>query len=215
MGQRKTKLIIFDYDGVIVNSVEWNAKSFIASFKKMGHLIKKEDFIIGEALEAQFNHVAGKYHIIPDFEEFRSYFENEQRRNKKFVKINRGFPHLIKKLSQYYPLVIVSNNLVKNIEKRIEGCNIRNCFKKIVGLEKERQFAGITKRERLSLILEEFCLRGPETMLVDDIPKHIEVAHRLGIRTIAYLYKHNQHMKFSGRSHVVRSAKEIEKYFLS
>jgi len=215
MKKQKPKLIIFDYDGVIVNTVEWGVKAFTTSFKRLGYPIKKEDIIIGEPREAQFRSIIDKYQITLSFEKFLSELEKIPKRDSEFIRANKGFPQLAKKLSQYYPLAIVSNNLVENIERKLKEYKMESYFKKIVGIEDEERFQGVSKEKRLKSILREFHLSGSETVLVDDIPKHIEIAHRLGIRTIAYLYKYNQHMKFPSYSYIAKSAKEIEEYFLS
>ncbi|MBU1127341.1 HAD family hydrolase [Patescibacteria group bacterium] len=194
--KNELKLVIFDYDGVIVDSVEWNAKAFIESFGKLGHKIKEEDFIVGESLKTQFQHTTNKYRLDLNYQRFKSYFEKAVGKNRKFIKVNKGFPDLFKKLSKNYTLAIASNNFQEQIEKSLTKHRVLNCFDLIVGIDDKGKFQGLKKQDKLNLILKNFQISAVNTVVIDDIPKHIETAHQLEMKTIGYQYQANRHMEF-------------------
>ena len=209
---KSKKLIIFDYDGVIVNSVEWNAKSFVRAFHELGFQeIRTGDFVIGDTLQTQFESVTNQYNInIDDYDTFKKAFEKHHKATRKMVSVNPGLPDAIRLIAHKYPLVIMSNNSKEKIEDVLRKHDLTTSFKQISGLEdKKKRFQGSLKEDRLRTILKDYNCAPEQAVLIEDVPKHIEAAHSIGVDTIAYITKANQHMEFPEYTTKVHSPEEL------
>ena len=183
------KLIIFDYDGVIVNSVEWGAKSFVRAFQELGFQeVSTSDFVIGEKLQIQVESVTNQYNINTDYDAFKKAFEKHYKATRKMVTVNPGLPDAIRLIAHKYPLVIMSNNSKEKIEDVLRKNDLTTSFKQVSGLEdKKKRFQGSLKEGRLRTILKDHNCTPEQAVLIEDVPKHIEVAHSIGVDTIAYI----------------------------
>lgn len=215
MEKQKIKLIIFDYDGVLVDSVSANSRAFVKALMNLGFEVNPSDFIIGNSLKEQLQYVMEKYQIQASYEEFKSQFENIVKKESKKIKFRKEFIDLIEDLSREFTLAIASNNSRDNIINILSANGVEDCFDKITGIGKGKKFQGASKKETLEEVLNSLDFSAKQALLIDDIPKHIRVAHSMGFKTIAFVYKENKHMDFPEYACLANSASEVKKCILN
>jgi len=210
--KQKIMLVIFDYDGVLVDSVSANSKTFVKVLMNLGIEVNSSDFIIGNSLKEQLQYVIKKYQTQVNYEKFKNQFENIVKKERKKIKFRKEFIGLIKDLSQEFALAIASNNSRDNIVNVLFANEVEDYFKKIIGCdEKKKKFQGASKKEVLGEVLNDLGFSAKQALLIDDVPKHIKVAHSMGFKTIAFVYKENKHMDFPKYACLASSASEINR----
>lgn len=211
----RIELIIFDYDGVLVNSVSLNSKAFVKTFKHFGYKVEPEDFAVGNSLKEQLSYVmtyaADRHKIKVNYKDFKGVFEKIIKKEKYRLKFRKELKALIKELTQDFKLAVVSNNSRQKIEKMLLEYGVRKYFDKITGLGKREKFQGLTKKERLEEILNHFGLLAEQSVVIEDVPKHLKTAHDLGIKTIAFIFEENKHLDFPSYSCLARNPAEVWK----
>lgn len=211
----RIELIIFDYDGVLVNSVSLNSKAFVKTFKHFGYKVEPEDFAVGNSLREQLSYVmtyaADRDKIKVNYKDFKDIFEKILKKEKCHLKFRKKFKPLVKELSQDFKLAIVSNNSRQKIEKVLLKYGVRKYFDKITGLGEREKFQGLAKKERLEEILNHFGLLAEQSIVIEDVPKHLKTAHDLGIKTIAFIFEENKHLNFPSCSCLARNPAEVRK----
>ena len=138
------KLILFDLDGVTIDTEPLYAKGEIRLFKEYGITIPEEDWkLFRGCTEEKFYDISmNRYRIIEDRTIFqnkgRAYVREEFEKNLNFMP---GFINLIKRLNNQYSIGLVTASpeyMFKWIDKRL---NLSGIFKYIV-------YGGMTKKSK-------------------------------------------------------------------
>ncbi len=198
-----TKVIVFDFDGVIINSnpIKYSAFFQIFPSKKIikriveqvlaDHREKSRFYIIGEILsrlkkekQIEFNDLnqqigfyAKKYNDIVE--------EGAAKCNEV-----RGAKESLGVLSNKYQLYICSGTPLESLKRIIQRRSLRALFKDIYGGPK-------SKIENLADILKKEKIKGSEAMVVGDGQSDWEAAQKFGCKFIGLRNAFND---FAGRN---------------
>jgi len=163
------KLILFDLDGVTIDTEPLYAKGEIKLFKEYGIVIPQEDWKLfrGCTEEKFYDLSMNRYGITED----RSIFQNKGRAyvRKEFEKnidFMPGFKALIKRLNGQYSIGLVTASpeyMFKWVDERLHLCDI---FEHIVygGMTEK----GKPKPEPYLLGMKKFKINPQNTMIIED-----------------------------------------------
>ncbi len=135
--------ILFDFDGVIVNSEPLHFLAFHEVLKAEKIEITEDEYyreLIGFDDKGAFKHVFEKRGKELDPKTFLRIMTTKSERMMDLIQARKyhtlpGVDELIRGLWWHYPLAICSGALREEIEAMLEGVGLRDCFKVIVAAE--------------------------------------------------------------------------------
>ena len=162
------KIIIFDFDGVIV-------ESFDVAFE-VNKLARPN--ITKERYRSKFNgNIADAKHEDEKVKEIDFFYEYGERFKKLGIKQN--IKEAIIKLSKNHKLFIVSSTINSIIEEYLERHGLLECFTKILGFDVET-----SKVKKFSMIFDEYKISPGQTIFLTDTSGDIEEAKKAKINVI-------------------------------
>ena len=174
------KLIIFDYDGVIVDSFSGTYEAY----KVIGKKLNKK---IPETLEA-FRKIYGyTYHecyenlgIIPsEYEKAEAIYKEETLKQE--PKLFDGIKEVLKELKHYYTLVLVSANYNQVIKKQLEKYGLSNIFDVILGKGSTIELP-VQKMGKFIKLMKQYKATQEETVMIGDREVDYNHAQEAGIK---------------------------------
>lgn len=179
------KAIIFDADGVLVDSMYYQAEAWIKTFKEVGISITREDIYELEGSNNQrliksIFEKAGKeletWHLEQLPEKKREALEFDK------IKPFEGILDCLKELKQHLKLAIVSGSHVDTVTEVVNKY-FSNCFDVIVtGSDLER---GKPDPDPYLKALEMLDLTKNECIVIENAPLGITAAKRAGLYCVA------------------------------
>ncbi|SRR6056297_3345927 len=170
-------IIIFDYDGVIVDSLSlvfsiYNDLAPKYNCKKLKNKQEFTEFFKGNFFDGWGNN--GISH--KNSEKFLQEMADNLAENMNKVSVFPGVSEALERLSQDYRLVIISSNLSRVVDKALQSKNI-TVIEEVVGADKER-----SKVKKIEKVKE----RNPESKIyyVGDTTGDIYEGKKAGITTI-------------------------------
>lgn len=164
-----TKYIIFDFDGVIVDS-------FDAAYK-----ISKIPLNVNNKSEFRslFNGSIArtiKTKLSPSG--FKSFFNNYNNAIP-VMPIVPGIGEVIREISKKYPLAIISSTTSNSINNFLKSYKLEKYFTDVLGIDHDT-----SKEEKIRSILKTYNLIAENCLMITDTVGDIEEAKRVGIKTI-------------------------------
>ena len=172
------KLILFDFDGTIGNTIEFGIPIYNELAKKYNFLEIKD---ISELSNYSVNDFI-KMHKINRIK-LPFYFKKlllKLKKDMQNVKIYPGMKEVIKKLNKKYKLGIVSANRKENIELFLKKNGLEYCFDFV---ENYSLFFG--KARKLKKLIKEKKLRKNEVIYIGDEVRDIEECKKAGIEIMS------------------------------
>lgn len=187
LGCRMIKAVIFDFDGVLVESVDIKTNAFAELFKVEGRKIAR--LVVG-------------YHLrnagVSRYEKFKYIYKNFLKRELTKEKFNalcanfaklvcdevvksryvRGAKNFLERYSSKYKLFVISATPQAEIEEIIKRRKMNLYFRGVYG-------APISKFEAVRMILRRNRLKPVETVYVGDASRDYEAAVKYGLTFIA------------------------------
>lgn len=167
-------LIIFDFDGVIVESMPF-------SFS-----INKKDVPDLEYSEWQSWFEGNVY------DEIREDLSNDNYHDSFYKKYSvgivnilpiEGISEVIKELSKEHNLVIISSSDQSAIENYLKKYNLKKYFGEVLGRETHK-----SKVQKFNIILDKYRVKPAETLMITDTIGDIKEAREVGIRSLAVIW---------------------------
>ena len=159
------KLILFDYDGVIVDSFQNVYEVYSTICKKLG---KKFPEGIDEFKKIYGNSSSECYNQLGFSEEERIkgniIFKEEIL--KKNPSVFKGIPGLLEELHRTYKLVLLSSSYREEVEQKLTRFGIMRFFDHIIA--KENHIRRFEKTEPITSLLKKLGLRKEEALLIGD-----------------------------------------------
>ncbi|MFA5129441.1 MAG: HAD family hydrolase [Patescibacteria group bacterium] len=170
------KLVLFDFDGVIVDSFD--------SVYEVEKMLRKNDGLTKDQYRKNFegNFFAEREKVQKvDFtpEEFYKAYQP------KFVTL-QPVPHMsevLQQLSKMYPMIIISSAVTSYIKSWLEQYGIADCFIDILGADIQT-----SKVEKMKRILGSWQIVPSDCVLITDTLGDIREANTVGIPSIAVTY---------------------------
>ncbi|MBI2442352.1 MAG: HAD family hydrolase [Candidatus Levybacteria bacterium] len=181
---RNKKLIVFDFDGVILDTFDFAFDLTKQLTQKYGvfPVTVREDF------EEMFEDNPWRYfeskgvtaNTLASYQkDFLSAFQNAESSLLVFSEIC----DVIRKLSNTYRLAIVSSNYRDIVAWYVEKNGIKDCFNEIVGAEQKG-----TKKEKLEKIITDQDMRSEESYFITDTSGDIREGQEVGMKTVAVVW---------------------------
>ncbi|MFA5841312.1 MAG: HAD hydrolase-like protein [Candidatus Paceibacterota bacterium] len=167
------KLVIFDFDGVLANTVEF---SYNIHTKKNKDLTWKhfQDYSLGNFWEGYEKAVKDGKHIPADD------FHGDYKKNLDMLTVEKILHDLILFLEKKYRLVIVSSTNSTHINDFLIRENIAECFSDILGADVHKN-----KTFKIKTILEKYNLSPVDTVFITDTLGDIKEATECKVGSIA------------------------------
>lgn len=198
------KIIIFDFDGVIVDT-------FSLSF----NITNSREYITMEEYKGRFE--GNIYDSKPRFKEnastmdgFFTYYEPQLMKCRPV----QGITDVIKSLSEKYDLIIVSSTISPIIASYLESVNLASYFKEILGSDVDR-----SKVVKINRILKDYSINPTDIIFITDTLGDIREGKHCDVDSIAVTWGYHQAdvLEKGSPFAVVKNPTEIleyiEKYF--
>ena len=211
------KNIIFDFDGVIVDSEIIPAKAFAIYFKSLGHKTNEKDFYsyIGNTTYQTIDELTKKYNIIDKSKFTDEIYKQIWSLFYKELRLVKGADKYIKNSDKN--LFIGSNSTLDRLIKGLEIVNLKKFFpsSKIYTYEmvnNPKPSPDIYKK-----IITDNKLINDETIIIEDSKIGIKAGVSANIKVIAitaashwYSGRNKSQLKKSGASYVVNDYNNIK-----
>ncbi len=171
------KLLLFDYDGVLVESLNYYYEKVKGALNYMGlDLIKTvEDYLT--LFEDNFYASLVKRGV--DLAQFMVAIKAvAEPRNSKHV--HPFMIPIVRSLAQRYPLIVISSNSQESIAPLLHEAEILECFQAIMGAE-----TAFSKEEKINLARAKAEARGEDTYYIGDTAGDIKEGKAVRVKTIA------------------------------
>ena len=205
----KPKVIIFDLDGVLVDSSELVSDYFMHSYPTMTHEI------MDEILRGNFHERLEKFKTsnaprseTPEEKEARSKAYTVQ---KLTTPLFPGIKKLLESLNEEgFILMVNTSAFERNSVPVLEYANVKDLFDFIATAEVSKN-----KTEKFNMILEKYAITADESVFVTDTVGDIIEAQKAGIQTIAVTWgahsaEHFNREPFDNLIAIVDSIEELE-----
>lgn len=171
MALETKKIILFDFDGVIIDSIN------------ISYEINKEDIVDLEISEWKSWFEGNVYTAIrnelKNDEYINGYFKKYSERIKGLLPV-KGMRKVFEKLvSEKYKLIIVSSSAEKPIKLFLKNNKLEKYFTKVMGKESHR-----SKVEKFRMVFEKYKINPNETLIVTDTIGDVKEAKEVGMKTI-------------------------------
>jgi beta-phosphoglucomutase len=208
--------VLFDFDGVIVNSEPLHFLAFheVLAQEKI-ELTEGEYYaeLIGFDDRGAFQHIFKKHDRELDPRTFLRVMTMKSKAmmdqiHRRTYKALPGVEEFVRGLWRSVPLAICSGALREEIEVMLEGVSLRDCFSVIISAEDVT--VGKPDPQGYLMALEQLgakagrILKPKDALIVEDAPKVIQRAKQVGFSTLAVATSYPIE-KLSDADHVVKS----------
>lgn len=205
------RVIIFDLDGVIFDSVKLAEKSFLENFPTMTSNDHKE-ILTGnfhEEMEKFKNHHTGTFRTEEEKEERKIKYAQEKLK----VNMYEGVFNLLKNLKEKgYLLIINTSAMNRNCIPLLEKSGIQNIFDWVATGEISKN-----KIEKFNIIRDRYHLKNKDMIFITDTLGDVREANISDIPTVAVLWGAHDISFFNREKNknliaIVESPLELEKF---
>jgi HAD superfamily hydrolase (TIGR01509 family) len=189
--------VLFDFDGVIVNSEPLHFDAFRQTLAKEHIDLSEEEYyndLIGFDDKGAFNHLFKKHGRELDPKTFLRVMTTKSEAMMEVIHQRRyealpGVEELVRGLWRNYPLAICSGALREEIEAMLEGVHLRDCFPTIVAAEDVTIGKPDPQGYLLAMkLLHERTgkkLEAKDCLIVEDAPTVIRSVRAAGFQVLA------------------------------
>jgi phosphoglycolate phosphatase len=188
------KLIIFDFDGVIIDSWEHSYKMNLREYTDTTPEEHRQLFN-GNI----YNVMATRVPNNPiDTEEKEKWFQEEYYPKKLALPMFPGIEEVIKKLASKYILTINSSASESNTKEFLQKAGLLDLFQDVYGKE-----TSPNKAEKFKLLLEKYQCQPEDALLITDTVGDVLEARECGIKSLLVTYG------YQNRHHHVKVEEEV------
>jgi len=194
MPRNNARAIIWDMDGVIVDTAPHHFSAWQEAFRKMGVKYTEEDFrrYFGQRNDTIIRNILGK--DIPQNELDVISREKERDAREKMKQNIKPFPgviELMKLLIEHgFKMALVSSSPPENIELVTEGLGIKNWFQTIISGEDVAE--GKPSPQGFLLAARRLGIKPANCVVIEDAVAGVTAAKRAGMRCLAVTNTHSK-----------------------
>ena len=201
------KIIIFDYDGVIVDSLEIYAKLFVEACKKYGYqqINSKEKFL--KLFERNIYDSMMIMGINEDkIKKILNHLEIISMRHQHRIVFFDGMKEVLSSLSNKHRIIIVTSNITSVVEDFVKKQNV--IYDEVIGADKE-----LSKVKRIESIKLKY--KSADYFYIGDTMGDIIEGKLAGVKTVAVSWGwHNtDKLKSVSPDYIVKSPSELIELF--
>lgn len=177
MAKNNEKLLLFDVDGVIVdsfNEVYLEVKKFIEDLT--GNELTEEEYrklYEGNPLEQIFS-LVGATKLLKVKDEMKSFLNSY-----KNTKIFDGMEDVLRELNKDHTLVVITSSLLEVVTDKFDETGLSELFAGFLGPR-----AAIHKDKKIKMALKEFGFAPEQAIFISDTSGDIVEAKKTGVATI-------------------------------
>ena len=191
----KTKAVIFDYDGVIVDSLELIHRVYLEIAKHFDYEHFKDFKGNIDFVDINWRNTLAKIGITDEkqIEKIKKIFFESWDKHKHLLKLVPGIKEVLDTLKKSYVLGVASNNWEKEIRASLQQFGILHYFDGIAGGEKE-----ILKPDPTIILhcIKELGVKPKEAVYIGDMDGDIITGRRAGVKkVIAVTFGFHSHEK--------------------
>lgn len=191
MNEKNKKLVMFDFDGVLINTIDL---SFDLHKKHNPEFTREkfDSFVEGNFIDG-IQEAVKKGHIIPsDWGERYGEFVMK-------LTINDILHDAVLHLASKYTLAVVSSTLNSFIENYLKKENLFECFSDLCGADVHR-----SKVYKINSLLSKYSIRPENTVFITDTLGDIKEARECGVKSVAVLWgQHGRASLEKGNPHKI------------
>ena len=200
----KNKLIIFDLDGVLINSINNMKYALLSTEKKMNIKLNFNDY--KKNLGLPFDDIMGKMKIKVDVNQIKKNYEHFSKKKINEIKINKNILIGLKLLKKKYKLAVFtskSRNRTLNILKKY------NFFKYIVTSDDIKK--GKPNPEGLIKIISRLKVKKTNTIFVGDSLYDYQASKLAKIKYLHAMWGYERNIKKKNNIIKIRKFSDISK----
>jgi HAD superfamily hydrolase (TIGR01549 family) len=202
------KVVIFDYDGVIVDSLSMAFEIInelccgVFRYHKITTKEEFKDLYNMNIYDALKKIGLPKYKLFMYIKQTKGLIKEKSKK----VKIYKDIPYTIKKLKSKYKLFVISSNFTGIINSKLKEYKILNYFESVIGADKIQK-----KTKRIKIVLKENNLTPEQVVYVGDTVGDIKEGKKVKVRTMAVTWGfHNKERLLKAKpDFIVDEPKEI------
>ena len=208
------RLLIFDLDGTLVNTLEDITHSVNFTLGRLGRPLLQLDTVrqyVGDGMEMLLTRSLGGHAGL--LEEAKGIYTNHQSRN--LVVSSRLYPGVRETLEHFrsLPLAVVTNKTLEFSEPLLEQLGIRPYFGMIIGAD-----AGLPLKpapDAFLSIMRNLAVPKEHTVVVGDGTTDIRAGKAAGITTCAvtYGFRSEEELRRAGPDHIIHDFSELKGLF--
>jgi len=213
--------ILFDFDGVIVNSEPLHLLAFQEVLQEHKISLEEEEYyldLIGFDDRGVFENLYLNRRLKLDPKTLLSLLTRKGEMTMELISRRKyhalpGVEEFVRGLWRHYPLAICSGARRMEIEAMLEGVSLRDCFPTIVAAEDVKiakpDPSGYLLATSLVGDLIQKHIRPAEALIVEDAPTVIESVRKAGFKTLAVATSYPAE-KLDGADYVVKTLRPEE-----
>jgi len=211
---KRIRLIIFDLDGTLVNTLEDITHSVNFTLGRLGRPLLHLDTVrqyVGDGMEMLLTRALGEHTDL--LEEAKGIYTVHQSRN--LVVSSRLYPGVKETLELFRGLsmAVVTNKTLEFSEPLLEQLGIRSYFGMIIGAD-----AGLPLKpapDAFLSIMRRLAVPKEHTVVVGDGTTDIRAGKAAGITTCAvtYGFRSEEELRRAGPDHIIHAFSELKDLF--
>ena len=208
------RLIIFDLDGTLVDTLEDIAHSVNFTLGRLGRPVLHLDTVrqyVGDGMEMLLTRALGEHSEL--LEEAKGIYMVHQSRN--LVVSSRLYPGVLETLEHFrsVPMAVVTNKTLEFSEPLLEQFGIRPYFGMVIGAD-----TGLPLKpapDAFLSIMKNFSVQKEHTVVVGDGTTDIRAGKAAGITTCAvtYGFRSEAELRRAGPDHIIHAFSELQGLF--
>ena len=185
------KLIIFDYDGVIVDSLHINLGIARQACEEINHPVIPIRADIEELENISFEDLGRRIRLPKDkVENFADHVFMILTRNTVPPRVFTGISEVIQEVGKESCLAIVTTNMKRAVVQVLEGSNFLDRIDIIMGAEEPG-----SKSEKIRRAMDAFDVTPNNTYMIGDATSDIREAQEAGVKSIAVTWGYHSKEK--------------------
>jgi beta-phosphoglucomutase len=194
--------VLFDFDGVIVNSEPLHFYAFHTVLKDEGvELTEKQYYreLIGFDDRGAFKHIMAERNMPAGPKDLSRLITRKSEMMMQLIGERKyhalpGVEEFVRGLWRHYPLAICSGALREEVEAMLEGVSLRDCFEVIVAAQDvtvgKPDPQGYLKCMKLVAAHAKISLKPADCLVVEDAPSVIKSVKAAGFPTLGVATSH-------------------------
>ncbi|AJF61145.1 TPA: HAD family hydrolase [Candidatus Woesearchaeota archaeon] len=202
------KLVMFDYDGVIMDTFAFTRKIYKELGEEFKVKIPDDDAYLRELLELDWRETLRKLNIVTEEQIERNIriFKAGLKKYSPLIKPYPGIPEAIKALSARYKLAVVTNNFKSELNYRLGKYKLSGYFN---GYFAEDDGELKPKPDLLLKCLKKFDVSPEEAIYIGDMDGDIIAGRAAKVKTVAVTYGFHHKNRLKDADIIVDSPREL------